>query len=334
MDLSSDYMGLKLKNPLILSASPLTAQADNFKKIEDAGIAAIVMHSLFEEQIRYEANELEFHTFHGTETYAEALSYFPEPKEYVLGPEPYLEQIRKAKKSIKIPVIGSLNGYTPGGWTRYAKLMEDAGADALELNIYFLSTSVKVPGAEIERAYVELVKSVKAQVKIPLAVKLNPFFSSIAGLSKDLEAAGADGVVMFNRFYQPDIDIEKLAVVPNLDLSTYRMHRLPLRWIAILYGQLKMSLAATGGVLEAQDAVKMIMAGADAVMVCSTLLKNGIGYAATLLADMEKWMTDHGYASVSSMKGIMSQKSCPAPELFERANYLKVLGDYKGETTR
>jgi len=333
MDLTTQYMGLKLRNPLVLSASPLTGEIDNFRKLEDAGIAAIVMHSLFEEQIRFEANELEYHTSQGTETFAESLNYFPEAGEYILGPQQYLEQIRQAKKAVKIPIIASLNGFTPGGWIEYARLMQDAGADALELNIYFLPTSAAIPGQEIERRYVEILQSVKKQVSIPVAVKMNPFFSSIAGMARQLAESGADGLVLFNRFYQPDINIDQLEVVPNLEVSSYRMTRLPLRWIAILHGQIKISLAATSGIQEARDVVKMLMAGADVTMVCSALLSKGISHATCILKDLEQWMQEHGYDSIGKIRGIMSQKSCPNPDALERANYMNVLRDYKGAVT-
>jgi len=333
MDLTTQYLGLKLKNPLVLSASPLTGDIDNFKKLEDAGMAAIVMHSLFEEQIRMEANELEYHTSQGTETFAESLDYFPQQNDYILGPQQYLEQIKKAKQAVQIPVIASLNGFTTGGWTEYAKSMQDAGADALELNIYFLPTSAAIDGQEIEQGYLQILQSVKKNITIPVAVKLNPFFSSIAGMARQLTEAGADGLVLFNRFYQPDIDIETLEVLPSLDISSYRLTRLPLRWIAILHDQIKTSLAATSGIMEARDVVKMLMAGADVTMLCSTLLAKGIPHAAQILADVEQWMRAHGYESVSKLKGIMSQKSCPNPDAFERANYMKVLRNYRGEVT-
>ncbi len=333
MDLSTQYMGLNLKNPLVLSASPLTGDINQFKQLEEAGIAAIVMHSLFEEQIRIEANELEYHTSQGTESFAESLNFFPEPGEYILGPQQYLEQIKQAKQAVQIPVIASLNGFTPGGWTEYAQRMQDAGADALELNIYFLPTSAAITGAEIEKSYVETLKMVKKHVTIPVAVKLNPFFSSIAGMCRQLTEAGADGLVLFNRFYQPDIDVDRLEVLPNLQTSSSEMTRLPLRWIAILHGQVKTSLAATSGILEARDVVKLLMAGADVTMVCSALLTKGIPYAAEILKDLEQWVQAHDYDSVAKIKGIMSQKSCPNPDAFERANYMKVLQDYKGEVT-
>ena len=333
MDLTTQYMGLQLKNPLVLSASPLTGELDNFKRLEDAGVAAVVIHSLFEEQIRQEENALAYHTAQGTESFPEALTYFPEPQDYILGPQEYLEQISRAKKAVKIPVIASLNGYTHGGWTEYAKMMEEAGADAIELNIYFLPISPSVSGKEIDMAYIETLKAVRAQVKIPVAVKMNPYFSSIAGMAKQFQDAGANGLVLFNRFYQPDIDIENLEVVPNLQLSSYQSSRLPLRWIAILYGQLTANLAATSGIHAARDVIKMIMAGADVTMVCSVLLTKGIDHAAQILKEVEEWLKAHGHDSISKIKGVMSQQSCPDPEAFERANYMKVLRDYKGETT-
>jgi dihydroorotate dehydrogenase (fumarate) len=327
MDLTTRYMGLKLKNPLVLSASPLTHDLENYRKLEDEGVAAIVTHSIFEEQIREEANELDHYMTFGTEKFAESLSFFPKPSEFILGPEEYLNHLRKAKKAVDIPVIASLNGYTLGGWTEYAKLIQEAGADALELNIYFLPTDPEETGEKIEKTYLSILKAVKDEVKIPVALKLSPFFSSMANMAKKLDAAGADGLVLFNRFYQPDIDLDTLEVVPNLIFSTSQAMRLPLTWIAILYGQLKASLAATGGIHEAQDAIKMILVGADVTMVCAALLEGGVGHAKKILSEMEEWMEKNEYESVKQMKGILSQKSCPDPQAFERANYMKAIKD-------
>lgn len=329
MDLTTEYMGLKLKNPLVVSASPLSQTLDNFRRLEDAGASAVVVYSLFEEQINREAKNLDQHLTQGTESYAESLSYFPAPDEFTLGPEEYLDHIRKAKSMVGIPVIGSLNGHSVGGWTEYAQLIEEAGADALELNVYFLATDSAQAADQIEQTYLDILKSVKSKVKIPVSVKLGPFFSSLAHMTKRLDEAGADGLVLFNRFYQPDIDLETMEIEPNLLLSTSHDMRLPMRWIAILYGQLKASLAATSGIHQAQDVLKMVMVGADATMLCSTLLRNGIGQITKILKDMEAWMTEHEYVSVAQMKGSLSQKSCPDPDAFQRANYMRVLRSFR-----
>ena len=329
MDLSTQYLGLKLKNPLVASASPLSESIDNYRRLEDAGIAAVVNYSLFEEQITRETMELNYHLTTGTESFAESLTYFPEPEDFVLGPEEYLKHIARAKEAVGIPVIGSLNGCSPGGWTKYARLIEEAGADAVELNIYFLSTNPEITGEQIEKRYIEILQLVKSQVKIPVAVKLSPFFSSFANMAKRLDEAGADGFVLFNRFFQPDIDLEQLEVAPNMQLSTPYDLRLPLRWIAVLYGKVDASLAATRGVHDATDALKMLMVGADVSMVCSTLLKNGIGYARKILDEIKEWMERNEYESIKQMRGSMSQKACANPEAFERANYMKVLRSYR-----
>ncbi len=329
MDLSSTYLGLKLRNPLVASASPLTEHVENFKKLEDVGIGAIVMHSLFEEQIKAEAAELEAHLEQGTESFAESLTYYPNIRDYHVGPEQYLANLEKGKKSVKVPVIASLNGSSAGGWLKYARNLEDAGADAIELNIYFIPTNPSVSSLEVERVSEDIVGLVKTKVKIPVAVKLSPYFSAMVDFAKRLETAGADGLVLFNRFYQPDIDLDELAVEPKLTLSTNFEMRLPLRWVAILRGNLKASLAATTGIHEGQDAIKMILAGADATMLCSTLLKNGIGQVATVLKDMEDWIKAQEYSSIKEMKGILSHKKNANPEAFERANYLKTLQSYR-----
>jgi len=329
MNLATKYLKLDLKNPLVASASPLSSKIEDIKKLEDAGVSAVVMYSLFEEQITHETYELQYHLTHGTESFAESLTYFPEPEDFVRGPDQYLEHIRKAKMSVKIPIIGSLNGHSAGGWTDYAKKIQEAGADALELNIYFLPTDTKNTGAKIEQTYLDILKLVKSAVKIPVAVKLSPYFSSMANMAKRLDDAGADGLVLFNRFYQPDIDLENLEVVPNVLLSTRFANRLPLRWIGILYGHIKASLAATSGVHEHFDVIKLIMAGADATMLCSALLKNGIPHVSKILKDMETWMEDHEYESLRQMRGSMSHKSVDNPAAFERANYMKALQSYK-----
>ncbi|MBK7258806.1 MAG: dihydroorotate dehydrogenase-like protein [Ignavibacteriae bacterium] len=329
MDLSTSYLGLKLKNPLVPSASPLSRTIDGVKRMEDAGAAAIVMYSLFEEQIHHEAAELDHYLSYGTQSFAEALSYFPETGEYNLGPDEYIEHIRKAKEAVDIPIIGSLNGISTGGWIQYAKKIQEAGADALELNVYYIPTDPKLSGAAVEQRYLEVLKAVKSTVTIPVAMKLSPFFSSMAHMAAQLDAAGADGLVMFNRFYQPDLDIEQLEVVPNVTLSTSQAIRLPLRWVAVLYGRVKASLAATSGVHSAQDVVKLLMAGADVTQLCSSLLLHGPGRIAEILQELDRWLLEHEYTSVKQMRGSMSQKSVADPSAFERANYMKALNRFK-----
>jgi dihydroorotate dehydrogenase (fumarate) len=329
MDLKTKYMGLNLKNPLVAAASPLSQQIDNLKKMEDAGISAAVMHSLFEEQITEESLEAQYFSAQGTDSFAEALSYFPAVSEYVLGPDEYLRHIAKAKESVDIPIIGSLNGRSVGGWIDYAQQIQDAGADALELNIYFIPTDPVLMSAHIEDIYTGIFHAVKENVTIPVAVKLNPYFSSMAHMAKVLDDAGADALVLFNRFYQPDIDLDTLDVTPNLILSSSYESRLPLRWIALLYGRLRASLAATSGVHRAEDVLKLLLAGADVTMLCSSLLLNGIDHATTILDDIEQWMEKHEYKSIQELRGSVSQKSCAVPEAFERANYMKVLQSFK-----
>jgi len=329
MDLSTHYLGLKLKNPLVPSASPLSHSVDSMKRLEEAGAAAIVMYSLFEEQIAHEAAELNHYLSYGTESFAEALTYFPESQEYNIGPEEYVELVRKAKESLSIPVIGSLNGISSGGWISYAKKIEEAGADALELNVYYIPTDPKLTSQDVEDRYLEVLHAVKRTVKIPVAMKLSPFFSSFANMAHRLDTAGVDGLVLFNRFYQPDIDLETLEVRPNVILSSPQSLRLPLRWIAILHGRIKASLAATSGIHNVQDVIKMLMAGADVTMMCSALLRNGPQHLAHVLSDLNQWMLEHEYVSVSQMKGSMSQKSVADPAAFERANYMKALNTYR-----
>lgn len=333
MDLSTTYLGLKLKNPLVPSASPLSKDIDSIKKLEDAGASAIVMYSLFEEQIAFEAAELDHFLTRGTEQFAEALTYFPEEDDYNLGPEEYLEHIRKAKESTDIPIIASLNGVSKGGWIEYAKKMQDAGADALELNVYFVATNPDQPGQEIEDLYREIAKAVKTKVSIPVSIKLSPSFSSISNMVSTLDKDGVDGFVMFNRFYQPDLDLQSLEVKPGVVLSSSNDLRIPLRWIAIMYDRIKGSMAGSTGVHTAQDVIKLIMAGADVAQMCAVLLNNGPGYLSTILSDMEKWMQENGYDSIAAMKGSMSQKSVAEPAAFERANYMKALGDYSRSYT-
>ena len=329
MDLTTTYMGLSLKNPIVPSASPLSHTLEGMKRLEDAGASAIVMYSLFEEQIVHESKEFDHYMQYGTESFAESLSYFPEAEEYNLGPEEYIELIHKAKRALKIPIIGSLNGISAGGWTDYAKKIEEAGADALELNVYYIPTDARHTSEEVEQRYLDILKAVKGTVTIPVAMKLSPFFSSMANMAARLEAVGANGLVLFNRFYQPDIDLDALEVRPNVILSSPQAMRLPLRWIAVLYGRVRTSFAATSGVHSAQDVIKLLMAGADVTMMCSALLKHGPGHIRQVLEDVNQWMLDHEYVSVSQMKGSMSQKSVANPEAFERANYMRTLQSYR-----
>ena len=328
VDLSTTYLGLKLKNPVVASASPISKKLDGFKKLEEAGASAVVMYSLFEEQITHESLALDHFLNRGTESYAESLTYFPNLDNYNIGPEEYLNLIAKAKQAVSIPVIASLNGVSAGGWIDYAKKMEEAGADALELNTYYLATDTELTSQELEQNYVDLVKVVRSQVKIPVAVKLSPFFTALPNLAKQLVAAGADGLVLFNRFIQPDLDIETLEVTPNLQLSTPSELRLPLRWTAILYSRVKADLAVTSGVHSAQDVLKSMMAGARVTMLASELLKNGIGRVADILTDMQTWMESYEYTSIQQMQGSMSQQAVAEPAAFERANYMKALQSF------
>ncbi|MFH1681810.1 MAG: dihydroorotate dehydrogenase-like protein [Candidatus Eisenbacteria bacterium] len=329
MDLTTHYLGMKLRSPLVPSASPLTEEIGNIRKMEDAGAGAVVLHSLFEEQIVRESLELDRFTSKGTESFAEALTYFPEPEEYRLGPDEYLNHIRKAKEAVKIPVIASLNGASTGGWTEYAGRMQEAGADALELNIYYIPTDPALSAERIENTYIEIVKSVKSAIGIPVAVKLSPFFSNLAYTARRLDQAGAGALVLFNRFYQPDIDLDDLEVRTRVLLSTSQAMRLPLRWIAILHGRVKADLAATGGIYTAADCLKMLMVGAKATMLCSVLLKNGIDRIREIEQGMRKWMEEHEYVSVEQMQGSMSQKSVADPAAFERAQYMRALVGYR-----
>lgn len=333
MDLTTDYLGMRLKNPLVVSAcGPLSEDIDNIRRAEDAGAAAVVLYSLFEEQLRQEMHELHHHLEHGTHSYAEALTYFPEPSEFHLGPEGYLEHIRQAKAAVDIPIIASLNGCSLGGWTEFARRIEQAGADALELNIYYIPTDMALSGAEVEQTYLDILKAVKSVVKIPVAVKLSARFSNIANMAKRLDAAGADGLVLFNRFYQPDIDLETLEVRPRVLLSTPHAMRLPLRWIAILYGRVRASLAATSGIHTAADVVKMLLVGANVTMLCSALLKHGIDHLRTVEQGLRQWLAEREYESVRQLQGSMSQIHCPDPSAFERAQYMRAITTYKVAT--
>lgn len=328
MNITTNYLGMTLRSPLIASASPLSESLDNLKRIEDAGAGAVVLFSLFEEQIRHEREMMNHFMTLGTESHAEALSYFPEPDEYHTGPQQYLQLIRRAKEVVDIPVIASLNGVSIGGWTSFAKRMEEAGADALELNVYYIPTNMDLSGQQVEQTYIDILKAVKAAVKIPVAIKLSPFFSNFAHMARDLDAAGADALVMFNRFYQPDIDIETLEVKPHVLLSTAQDLRLPLTWIGILFGKVKASLAATSGVHSSDDVVKLILAGANVTMMTSALLKNGIDHIRTVEAGLKQWMADHDYQSVSQMRGAVSQMHAEDPSAFERAQYMRALTNY------
>jgi dihydroorotate dehydrogenase (fumarate) len=328
IDLGTRYLGLDLPSPLVMSASPLCEDLDNIRRAEDAGAGAIVLHSLFEEQIAIESRDLDHHLSHGTHSFAEALSYFPDMTAYNLGPEGYLEHVRKAKAAVDIPVIGSLNGVSSGGWIEYARRIEQAGADALELNVYFVPTDPLMRGADVERMYLDLVRDVRVELTIPVAVKLPHFFSAFANLAMQLDQTGVDGLVLFNRFYQPDLDVERLEVVPNLVLSSPAELRLRLRWIAILYGHVHADIAATGGVHTAEDVLKAVMAGASVAMMTSALLVNGVEHLAHVRANLTRWMEEHEYVSVNQMRGSMSHQHVADPSAFERANYLRVLRSY------
>lgn len=330
-DLKTKYLGLELKNPLVASASTLSKKFENIKKMEDAGLSAVVLYSLFEEEIQHESLELNYFLNRGTESFAEALTYFPEMDDYDLSSEKYLELIRKSKESVDIPIIGSLNGISNSGWVKHAKLIEEAGADALELNLYFVATDLDVSAEDMEKAYLDVVRAIRKEIRIPLAVKLSPFFSSLPNFVKQLEAAGANAVVLFNRFYQPDLDIENLEVKPWLELSTTHDLLLPLRWTAILYDRIHMDIALTSGVHNGEGMVKAIMAGASAVMTASELIANGIGRAEGMLKEFSDWVTWHNYKSVSQIHGVLSQKSVALPAAFERANYMKALSLHDNE---
>ena len=329
MDLSTTYLGMQLRTPLVPSASPLTENVDNIKRMEDAGAAAVVFHSLFEEQISAQRHELNEAMTQGTESFAEALTYFPEPEHFHVGPETYLKNIAKARECTQIPIIGSLNGSTRGGWLDYARQIEQAGANALELNIYYVPTGTDLGGAEVEQTYIEILKTVKSEVTIPVAVKLGPFFTNFANVAKRLDEAGANGLVLFNRFYQTDIELGSLELTPSILLSTSRATRLPLRWIGILYGRINASLAASSGVHRAVDAIKLLMVGADVTMVCSVLLRHGISQLKVLEEDMRIWLEENEYESLSQLQGSVSQQKCDDPSAFERALYTRALASYR-----
>lgn len=328
IDLTTTYLGLELKNPLVASSSPLSKRVDTVKKMEDAGIGAVVMYSLFEEQITHEGKALDHFLERGTNSFAEAITYFPDLDHYNIGPEEYLDLIQKIKKSVSIPVIGSLNGISSGGWVEYAKKIEQAGADALELNMYYIPTDPSLACQELEKTYVDLVKDIKKQLHIPLAVKLSPFFTSLPSLASRLVQAGANGLVLFNRFIQPDFDIETLEVVPRLPLSTSSELLLPLRWTALLYGKVNTDFALTTGVHSVQDVVKGVMAGASVTMLASELMEKGTRRVTELNSQLLDWMVKYEYKSIKQMRGSMSQKNVSEPAAFERANYMRALTSF------
>jgi len=329
MNLTTNYLGTVLKNPIVASSSPLSHTVDSIRRLEDAGVAAVVMYSLFEEQIGFDSYYIDYHLTQGTDSYAESISYFPDMQSYNVGPDQYLNLIRRAREKVDIPIIGSLNGASVGGWTDYATQIEEAGADALELNIYYLPTNTQISGIEVETLYLDIFSAVREAVTIPVAVKINPFFSSIPNMASRLSEGGADGLVLFNRFYQPDFDLENLEVAPRLVLSSSDDLRLPLRWVAILYGRLTADLAITSGIHTSHDVIKGLMAGAKVTMMASELLQKGVGRVGQILNELATWMTEHEYESVVQMIGAMSQKHCAEPAAFERANYMKTLDSYR-----
>jgi dihydroorotate dehydrogenase (fumarate) len=328
IDLSTTYLGLKLKNPLVASSSPMCQDVGNVRRMEDSGAAAVVLQSLFEEQIDIDENELDRFLTESAGLSAEATTHLPDLMRPVMGPDAYLAHIAKCKQAVKIPIIASLNGTSIGGWLHYAKQMQQAGANALELNIYHIPVDANITADQVEKTYVDLVQAIKKEVTIPVAVKLGPYFSSMANFAKKLDAAGADALVLFNRFYQPDYNLESLEVVPNLILSNPYELLLRLHWTAVLYGQIKADLAITGGVHSATDVVKAMMAGAKVAMMTSALLKRGISFLDTLSTELLVWLGEHEYDSIRQMQGSMSRNAVPQPAAFERANYMRVLSSY------
>jgi dihydroorotate dehydrogenase (fumarate) len=329
MDLRTTYMGLELKHPVVASASPLSEKLDNFRRMEDAGAAAVVMFSLFEEQIKHENAAIEHLITSGSESYAESLSYFPEFEDYETGPDEYLNLLHRASEAVDIPVIGSLNGITNEGWVDTARLMQESGASGIELNAYYIPANLHMDGREVEQRYLEVLKAVKAAVTVPVAMKLSPFFSATGNMARQFDEAGADALVLFNRFYQPDMDLEEMQVITDLKLSTPAEIRLPLLWIGVLHGRINASLGATTGVHSPVELIKYLLAGADAVMTTSGMLQQGIGFLTTLVDGLQDWMEAWGYDSVAQLKGSMSQVNCLNPGAFERANYIKILENYK-----
>jgi len=329
MDLSTNYLGLELANPLVAGASPLSREVGTVRELEDAGIAAVVLYSIFEEQIEHDAAIHDHYLEFGADSFAEALSYVPQQVSFPRGPDEYLEHIAALKRAVKVPIIASLNGTSRGGWIEHAKRIEQAGADALELNLYYVAADADVSAKDVEDRYVEIVREVKRGVGIPVAVKLGAAFSAFANFARQIDHAGADGLVLFNRFYQPDIDLENLEVIPDLRLSAPHEMRLPLRWIAILDPLVDCSLAATTGIYTSFDVLKMMLVGADATMLVATLLRNGIGAVKFILDGMREWMEDHGYSSIQQLQGSMNQLTCPNPVAFERGNYMRELHAYR-----
>jgi len=331
--MTTNYMGMELASPLVCSSSPLSQEIGRIRRMEDSGASAVVLWSLFEEQISHDADELDHYLQYGSDRWAESLDYFPHAGEYRMGPEPYLDHISKAKQAVDIPIIASLNGVSKAGWTSYARQIAQAGADAIELNIYYIPALAKLEGAQVEQVYVAILKQIKSHVSIPVAVKLSPFFSSTGNMLSRLSGAGADALVLFNRFYQPDLDIVNLTVKPSLELSSSWELRLPLRWIAIMYGQLSASLAATTGIYTGRDVAKAILAGADAAMMCSALLQYGIEHLSRVRDELARYMEQKQYESISQMKGVLSQARCAEPAAFERANYMKALTSFGPTST-
>lgn len=334
MNIQTTYLGMTLKSPLVASASPLAQKIENIRALEDAGAGAVVLHSLYEEEIRLEREALMHHLEYGTHSFAEALTYFPEPEVFYAKTDDYLEHIRRARAAVDIPVIASLNGASIGGWTRFARQMEQAGASAIELNIYHIPTDVNAPGHQIEQMCVEIVRAVKESVQCPVAVKLGPYYSNMANMAAQLDAAGADALVLFNRFYQPDINLETLETEPNILLSTPYDLRLPLRWIAILYGQLKADLAATSGIHTAEDAIKVFMAGANVAMMTSAVLTHGIGHFTVVEQHLRNWLQDHEYESLTQLRGSVSHLHAEDPSVFERVQYMRGLRTYAAKNQR
>jgi dihydroorotate dehydrogenase (fumarate) len=328
MKLNTSYLGLSLRSPLVASASPLWENVDNIRRAEEAGAGAVVLFSLYEEQIRREREAVDHYISYGAESFAEAISYVPQPMQYHVGPDAYLDLIRRAKAAVSIPIIASLNGATVGGWTRYARRMQEAGADALELNVYYIPTDPALSGAQVENTYGEILTAVKAAVSIPVAIKLSPYFSNMAAMARRLDELGTDGLVLFNRFYQPDIDLETLEVRPNVLLSTPQDLRLPLTWIGILYGRLRADMAASSGAHTGADALKLLLCGATVVMMTSALLRHGPGHLRTVLDEMTAWMREREYESVDQLRGSVSQMHAEDPSAFERAQYMRALTTY------
>ncbi|HMQ52535.1 MAG TPA: dihydroorotate dehydrogenase-like protein [Anaerolineae bacterium] len=333
VNLSTSYMGLTLKNPLVASASPLSHKVDNIARMEELGVSAVVMYSLYEEQITAQSHQLDHYLSYGVESFAEAINYFPDLQQYRTGPEEYLEIIHHAKMAVDIPIIGSLNGVSTGGWVEYAKKIEQAGADALELNTYFIPTDIGMPGSEVEQMYVDILRDVKSSISIPVAMKLSPYFSATANMAYRLAEAGTDALVLFNRFYQPDFDIENLEVVPHLVLSDQFEMRLPLRWVAILYGRVPVDFAITSGVHTHEDVLKCMMAGSKVAMMASELLRNGLDRIDEVLQEITIWLEEHEYLSIAEMQGSMSQQYVAEPAIFERANYMKTLQSWRPDPT-